>query len=189
MPKHKRKITEKQRNFVDLYWKLGNATEAYLQSSYKDTNRNSASARASQLLSKSEVLEYLNELKEKAEQKTTASAARIIQELEKVAFGSVGDVVQVDENGNVEMKSEADLSLLDSISFSKSTTDSADGSTSKAKSFSIKKSDKMKALIELAKIKGLYDDGNDNDESGKNSVNAARNMVKALRKLGAGRKS
>jgi len=79
-------INKNHAAFCCEYIKNGkNGTKAYLKI-YKTTNKEAAGVSASKLLRNAKVIEYIESLQEKLEQKALATAGKIIKELETIAF-------------------------------------------------------------------------------------------------------
>jgi phage terminase small subunit len=168
------KLNPKQILFAQAYAKHGNATQAYLDAGYKVTEE-VARVNASKLLTKSNVQQYLKSLQKPALKKAEVTIERITAELAKIAFGDLSDVVEM-QDGRAKIKKDADLSLVDGISFSES-----NGQAGHSKAFSFKKSDKLKALDMLTKMIGGYDRSPDSDEGNLKS-NAGR-ILSALDRI------
>lgn len=174
-----RPLTLQQIKFLNKFIETGNATKSYLE--FYKCDPISARSRSHTLLTEPKCQEYLSERVKKAVESTDASLAQIVQEIHKIAFNDLNEIASVDENGVVNLKGGADLNKLDGISLSKSESSSSEGS-SFSQSISVKRSDKLKALVELAKLKGAYK----NDDSGRTKGNlrdSNRRLLSALRKF------
>jgi phage terminase small subunit len=168
------KLNPKQILFAQAYAKHGNATQAYLEAGYKVSEK-VAQVNASKLLLNPMVHQFVQKLQKPALKKAEVTIERITAELAKIAFGDLSDVVDV-ESGRVKLKDNADLSLVDGISFNES-----NGQAGYSKGFSFKKSDKLKALDMLTKMIGGYDRSPDSDEGNLQS-NAGR-ILSALDRI------
>lgn len=166
-------LTPQQMRFCEIYVKTGNASQSYVDAGYKAKDGDVASACAARLLSSASVSLYVKQLQNKVSQKHEVSRDRIIGELVKVAFANMSEVVEIDDKGKPVIKKNANLDALDSISSSESYSD-----TGYSKSFSVKKSDKIKAMEMLCKLLGLYD--KEDTESRRNLEANSRRVLDAL---------
>lgn len=166
-------LTPQQMRFCELYVKTGNASQSYLDAGYAAKSPDVARACAARLLTLASVSLYVKQLQKKTSQKHEVSKDRIISELVKVAFADMSEVVEIDDKGKPVIKKDANLNALDSISSSESYSD-----TGYSKSFSVKKSDKIKAMEMLCKLLGLYD--KEDTESRRNLETNAARVLEAL---------
>lgn len=177
---NERPLSPKQLEFLKKYVEYKNATKAYKEV-YKVTLDSTAQSNASKLLADPRCLKFMEDVKEKAIEESAKSLTDVIGEIEKIAFSNPNEVVKIDDKGRIRIQEGADITKLDGVSISTSESYSKDGSA-KAQSISVKQSDKLKALVELAKLKGGYKDdaGNDNRRSIEDSH---RRVLSALRKF------
>lgn len=157
-------LTIKQEKFITLYHKNGNATQSYIDAGYKASSRKSAEAQSSRLLSKDKVKQRLAELKSEAAKAHIASVKDLIELNARIAFSHLSNVLEVNSDGSVRLKENADIDILDSVSFSESSN--SDGSS---RSLSIKRSDRIKAAQEIARLIGAYDKKDTNDRNDEES--------------------
>lgn len=173
-------LTPKQLEFLKEYVKTGNAPDSYLKF-YKCT-RTTANVNASRLLSDPRCQEFLKQVHQKAVETASKSLNDIFAEIEKIAFSDLNEVAQVDEKGQVKLKPNADLNKLDGLSLSRSESRSAEG-YSKSQSISVKQSEKLKALVELAKLRGGYKDDANAKGDRSNLQSSHRRLLSALGKF------
>lgn len=166
-------LTPQQMRFCEIYVQCGNAAKAYRDAGYKAADAEVARANASRLIAKDNISLYIKQLQAKTTEKHEVSRDRIIGELVKVAFADMSEVVEIDDKGKPVIKKNANLDALDSISSSESYSD-----TGYSKSFSVKKSDKIKAMEMLCKLLGLYD--KEDSESRRNLEANSRRVLEAL---------
>lgn len=172
-------LSPNQIAFCNEYLKTGNATKSYLAVGYKAKSEETAAALASRLLRNDNIQAYINSIKQKAAKHISMTLADIIREMEKIAGTDLNEAMELDEDGHVKIKAGIDLNQLDGVSISTSHSVGKDG-YSRSNSFSYKKSDKLKALVELAKMKGAYD----NDDEGGTGRNLQRSNRRFLQALG-----
>lgn len=171
-----KRLTTQQMRFCEIYVKTGNATQSYYDAGYKAKNGDVAKVNACRLLTYDHVSLYVKQLQKRTSEKHEVSKDKIIGELVKVAFADMSEVVAIDDNGKPVIKKDANLDALDSISSSESVSD-----TGYSKSFSVKKSDKIKAMEMLCKLLGLYD--REDTESRRNIEANAGRVLDAIRGL------
>lgn len=70
-------LTVKQKKFVDIYAKSGNAIQSYIDAGYKATSRSVASDNAQHLLARAKIKDYLNELNAKIDDERIADIIEI----------------------------------------------------------------------------------------------------------------
>lgn len=80
------KLTEKQKRFCEEYLVDRNATQAAIRAGYA---KKRASEQAHQLLQKTTVLEYLNDLRKEQSERTRITSDDVISQLKEIAFASV----------------------------------------------------------------------------------------------------
>jgi phage terminase small subunit len=169
-----KQLTAQQMKFCERYVETSNATQSYIDAGYKVKNADVAKATASRLLTSVNVSLYVKQLQDKELHRTRVSKERVIDELVNVAFGSISEIVEIDEEGRPRLKPEADLRQVDAISSSRSVSDSG-----YSESFTVKRGDRLKALEMLCKLLGLYD--REDTESRRNIEANAGRVLEALR--------
>lgn len=101
------------------YLKDSNGTRAMLRAGITD-KRQVASVYASQYLGRLRVLRHLETHRQRALKKAELTLDRVVEELRRVAFAQISDVVNWDESGNLTIEpntnlTEARLSAIASI--------------------------------------------------------------------------
>ena len=143
------KLTEKQQRFVDEYLIDLNATQAAIRAGY---SAKTANEQGCQNLAKLNISQAISERMAKRSKRTGVNQDRVVQELAKVAFIKMTDVV--DQNGKIkDNASEDDLSCIESIKYKHSDTDSGNSVEREVKIAS-----KLKALELLGKHLGMWND-------------------------------
>ena len=105
-----RKLTDKQKKFVEEYLIDLNATQACIRAGYSP---NRASEQAYQLLQKTTVQEAIAESMAERSRRTGINQDRIVQELARIAFVKITDVVDSDGEINTNA-SDDDLACIES---------------------------------------------------------------------------
>lgn len=180
-----KRLTPQQEKFCQLYHKTGNARQSYIDAGYKYKDEKVADACSSRLLTNAKVQEYLATLKNQTLERHKLTIDELIQENVRIAFAKLSNVIEVDSEGNLKLKLDADLDELDGISFTKSESLSKDGQ-SITKSISVKRPDRLRALKEIAILTGAYEKSSKpgDSDSGDNKANAARAILDAFARLG-----
>ena len=143
-----RKLTDKQKKFVEEYLIDLNATQACIRAGYSPKT---AMEQGYQLLQKTSVQEAIAESMAERSRRTGINQDRIVQELARIAFVKITDVVDSGEiNTNA---SDDDLACIESYKVEDS--DSVNGSSSKRE---VKLASKIKALELLGKHVGMWND-------------------------------
>jgi hypothetical protein len=177
------KLNPKQKKFCELYVLNGyNATQAYKEAGYSCKNDQIASEKASRLLaSNGKVKLYIAKLENEQSKEFKIEKDDILQELMKMAFGNIGDIVDI-KHGNFVLKDGVDpkkqrqfLASVSNLSGSVSY-----GKAGESKSFSIASKDKIKALELIARMTGVLDGATDNGDS----KPAVSKVLEVIRKLG-----
>lgn len=144
-----RKLTDKQKKFVEEYLLDLNATQACIRAGYSPQN---ADKIGSELLGKTRVSEAVSEAIAERSKRTGINQDRIVQELARIAFVKITDVV--DNNGEIKTDaSDDDLACIESYKVKDS--DNIHGSSSERE---VKLASKMKALELLGKHLGMWND-------------------------------
>lgn len=144
-----RKLTDKQKAFVEEYLLDLNATQACIRAGYSPQT---AMEQGYQLLQKTSVQEAISTAMAERSKRTGINQDRIVQELARIAFVKITDVV--DSNGDIRTNaSDDDLACIESYKVKES--DSVNGSSSERE---VKLASKMKALELLGKHIGMWND-------------------------------
>lgn len=142
-----RKLTDKQKRFVEEYLIDLNATQACIRAGYSQKN---AKQIGSELLDKTR-LQIDSALAERSK-RTGMNQDRVVQELARIAFVKITDVI--DEDGEIRRDaSDDDLACIESVKI-KESDNQFGGSTERE----VKLASKMKALELLGKHMGMWND-------------------------------
>lgn len=157
-PKAAKPLNERQQAFVREYVIDFNATQAAIRAGY---SARSAGQHAEALMRKHEIQTAIQEAKGAVCKRAELTVDRIVQELERIAFGDLKNSVKWDSNGtNVRSSDE----LTDDVSatiaaIEEEETTTEFGVTSKTKrKVKVKHYDKLRALELLARYKGMLVD-------------------------------
>jgi len=151
--KHWAGLSQLQKKFTELYAASGNGADSYMKAGYSVKNPDIAKSAGSRLLTNVNVKRYLAHLQGKAAKRAEVTVEDIAAKAAELAFGpGLEAIVERSEGGNLKIKERADLSLLDSLSFSES-----DGEKGRSTGFSFKRESRAKALDVLAKLTGGYE--------------------------------
>ena len=147
-------LTDKQRRFCQEFLIDFNATDAYLRAGYKGC-RASARASSARLLANVSIQSYLSELREQASDRTEVTLDRTLQEIARVAFSDITDVLNFDST-KVTFKDSGELpadvtAAIESVSHTFS---------DKGERRAVKMHNKLAALGLLAKFFGIDSDFN-----------------------------
>ena len=142
-------LTNKQKRFCDEYLIDCNATQAAIRAGYSINN---ADKIGSELLGKTRVSEAISKAMAERSRRTGISQDRVVNELAKIAFVNMLDVV--DEEGRIRSTaSEDDLACIESIKHKESSSINGDSTEREVKIAS-----KLKALELLGKHLGMWND-------------------------------
>jgi phage terminase small subunit len=140
-----RKLTPKQKRFVEEYMIDLNATQAAIRAGYKHMDN------GRQLLTKTHVLDAIRAAQAKQSARTEITADRVVKELARIAFVDTRQVFTWGPNG-VTLRDSSELTDDEAAIVSEvSETTTESGGTIKAKRF-----DKLKALELLGKHLGMF---------------------------------
>lgn len=143
------KLNEKQQRFVDEYLIDLNATQAAIRTGY---SAKTADVQGSRLLANVKVQQAISVAMAERSKRTGVNQDRIVQELARVAFVKMTDIV--DDQGRIRSDAKPDdLSCLESIKYKSSDTD-----TGSSVEREVKLSSKLKALELLGKHLGMWND-------------------------------
>lgn len=144
-----RKLTDKQKKFVEEYLIDLNATQSAIRAGYSPKTANEQGAR---LLANVSIQEAISKAMAERSRRTGINQDRIVQELARIAFVKITDVVDSDGEINTNA-SDDDLACIESYKVEDS--DSVNGSSSKRE---VKLASKIKALELLGKHVGMWND-------------------------------
>ena len=145
-------LNDKQQKFCEEYLIDLNATQAAIRAGYSSKTARSIGQR---LLTNVDIQARIQELQLKRSDRTSIKADRVLQELARVAFADVTDVIRFDDGGIMFNDSSAldkDVTAaIASISHQK---------TDKGTTRSVRMHNKVGALLKLVDHLGLADDEN-----------------------------
>lgn len=144
-----KKLTDKQKKFVEEYLIDLNATQACIRAGYSVKTAKEIGA---QNLTKLNIQEAISRAMAERSKRTGINQDRIVQELARIAFVKITDVVDSDGEINTNA-SDDDLACIESYKVEDS--DSVNGSSSKRE---VKLASKIKALELLGKHVGMWND-------------------------------
>ena len=144
------KLTAKQKRFVEEYLIDLNATQAAIRAGYKVDN---ARIIAAENLSKLNIAEAIDKALAERSRRTGINQDRVVQELAKIAFVNIADVVNTDCE-ILPDADEADLAAIESVKVKTIPTKSGEVGVERE----VKLSSKLKALELLGKHLGMWND-------------------------------
>lgn len=144
------RMTEKQKRFVEEYLIDLNATQAAIRAGYKVDN---ARQTATENLAKPYIAEAIDKALAERSRRTGINQDRVVQELAKIAFVKITDVVN-DDCEILPDADEADLAAIESVKVKTIPTKSGEIGVERE----VKLSSKLKALELLGKHLGMWND-------------------------------
>ena len=144
------RMTEKQKRFVEEYLIDLNATQAAIRAGYSP---NTAEQTASRMLSFVKVQDAIEKALAERSRRTGINQDRVVQELAKIAFVKITDVVN-DDCEILPDADEADLAAIESVKVK--TIPTKNGETGIERE--VKLSSKLKALELLGNHLGMWND-------------------------------
>lgn len=107
------KLTAKQKRFVEEYLIDLNATQAYIRAGYK--NYDSAGVEANKTLNNPKIKQEIDAAMAERSKRTGVNQDRVVNELAKIAFVNIGDVVDLETGTVKETATKEDLACIQSI--------------------------------------------------------------------------
>ncbi len=101
-------MNPRHRLFAEKYVICGNIADAYMASGFNSKNRTSASAAGTKLLTREDVRAYIQEMQDRRSQRLEITADRVLQEVARLAFATVGDVSEWKDN-QLKVKNSEDI--------------------------------------------------------------------------------
>ena len=141
-------LSVRQSVFLKEYLLSGNATQAALKAGYSSKT---ARSQAQRLLTKVDIQTAIQKFKNKMEKQTAVTLERVVNELAKVAFANMSDVLEVEEN-KLRIKNLSELSSDVQASIAEIT----ESDTAFGKRRTIKMHNKLTSLDALMKHLGGY---------------------------------
>lgn len=148
------KLTPKQERFCNEYLIDLNATQAAIRAGYSESG---AAVEGHRLLTNANIQDYISDLNKDRQESTGVSARMVIEELAKIAFSDIRDVLTVD-NGLRDI-SKLDEKTAKAISSIKITEDKSMGEVI-GETKEVKFWDKLRALDSLGKHFGIFERDN-----------------------------
>jgi phage terminase small subunit len=146
-----RKLTEKQKRFVDEYLIDLNATQAAIRAGYKRTEYTDTNA--NKLLENTSVAEEIEKRMAERSKRTGINQDRVVQELAKLAFVNAADVIDVNTATVLDTAKPEDLACIASVKVKR---------TTKGKNVieerEVRFYDKKDSLVQLGKHLGMFKD-------------------------------
>lgn len=142
-----KKLTAKQARFVSEYLIDLNASQAALRAGYKNGEK------GRQLVPKSNVAEAIREAMAEREKRTQITQDRVVNEIAKIAFGDMRDVMEWGPRG-VRLRPSSEIPA-DAAAF---VSEVSETTTETGGSLKLKTNDKLKALELLGRHLGAFQD-------------------------------
>lgn len=147
--------TEKQRRFVEAFCRHGIGWRAVLEAGFEVGGRINASKYATELRTMPHVAAYLDQWHLDRERRFTVSGDRIIEELAKIAFGGMQNMVRIQDDGSpvidLAYAEEPELAAISEMTVDHY-TDGIGDDARPVKSVKIKSYSKLQALEMLGKL-------------------------------------
>lgn len=176
-----RKLTPKQKRFVEEYLIDLNATQAAIRAGYSEKT---ARKIGNENLTKPDIQSVIQEKIQEREKRTEVTSDRVVQELAKIAFADLKDFVTWDENGVMIIDSDqVDGTVLAEISETTNIQTFPNGGESERIQKKVKPYDKMKALEMLGKHLGMLTDKVEVSGEMTNQIDMSGLSVEELKKL------
>ena len=145
-----RKLTDKQKKFVEEYLIDLNATQAAIRAGYSVNN---ADKIGSELLGKTRVSEEISIAMAERSKRTGISQDRVVEELAKLAFVNAADVIDVNTATVLKDAKPEDLACIQSVKVKKTTK-----GKNTIEEREIRFYDKKDSLVQLGKHLGMFRD-------------------------------
>ena len=145
------RLTAKQKKFVEEYLIDLNATQASIRAGY---SVDSAGSIGEENLRKPEIANAISVKMAQRSKRTGVNQDRVVEELAKMAFVNMGDLVDTDSGSILEDATQEDLASVESIKVKEFPT--KDGGKGVEKE--VKVASKLKALELLGKHLGMWND-------------------------------
>lgn len=144
------KLTPKQRRFIEEYLIDLNATQAAIRSGYSEKT---AYAIGIENLKKPQIASAIQSAMERRSDRTAVSQEKVVRELARVAFASVGKIMEDTNGGLMNNLSNDDLAAVSCV---KTKTSKYPNSDEEITDREIRFHDKIKALELLGKHLGIF---------------------------------
>lgn len=169
-------MLDQHKRFADKFFETLNGSKSAIYAGFAEA---SARQEASRLLDRDDVQSYLQELRDAASEKTGITAARVLEEIGRLAFSDIRNYYKGDNQliPVTDLDDDAAAALASVKTFEEFTPDGDPIGTSKE----IKLYDKLAGLEKLAKHLGLYE--KDNSQSRPvNNVNIGKEQIDKISK-------
>lgn len=159
-----RKLTPKQKRFVEEYLIDLNATQAAIRAGYSQRTANEQGAR---LLVNVSIAAAIEAAKEKRSERTEITQDMVLQELAKIGFSDIRKVVrwgetmvrtETDKDGNDVEVPYHGLALIDSTEIDDATAAAISEVTEGRNGLTVKLHDKKGALVDIGRHLGMFKD-------------------------------
>jgi phage terminase small subunit len=148
-------LNPRHRLFAEKFVIHLNVADAYLAAGYSAKTRKMAAANGWNLLKREDIQTYIQELQDRRSQRLEITADRVLQEVARVAFATIGDVTEWKDN-KMKVKNSEDLSDDVMAAIAEVSETRAKGSVTVA----VKMHQKTRALGQLMKHLGIDVDVN-----------------------------
>lgn len=145
------KLSSKQERFIEEYLIDLNATQAAIRAGYSTKY---ADRQAHILMINGRISSAISVAKAERSKRTGITADRVLEELAKVGFANLTDIVTLDEAAVKRGSHADDTAAIQSIKVKRITTEEGDNIVERE----VKLHDKIKALDLIARHLGLYND-------------------------------
>ena len=142
-------MTERQKRFVDEYLIDLNATQAAIRAGY---SVKTAGQIGDENLKKPQIERAVKVVLAERSRRTGITADRVLEEMAKIGFANIAEVVNLDEAAVRDGAANADTAAIQSIKVKTTSTEYGDTTEREVRMY-----DKTRALIELGKHVGLFD--------------------------------
>lgn len=151
----KQSLNPRHRLFAEKFVIKPNIADAYLGAGFGAKNRKVASTNGCKLLTRPDIQAYIQELQDRRSQRLEITADRVLTEVARVAFATIGDVTEWKDNTlKVKNSEEINDDVMAAIA------EVSETSTRGSRVLSVKMHQKTRALGQLMKHLGIDVDPN-----------------------------
>lgn len=166
-------LSAKREAFVRAYVAYGNATQAAIAAGYSEKT---AKQQGSRLLTDVDIQAAIEDQRAPIMNHYEVTAERVIAELSKIAFSSMGDLMEVDADGNPQLRLDG-LTDQQKAAIAEFQTDSLSrGEGTSIIKVKVKMHDKLSALEKLGRQLGMFG-GKAEDDRNNAEAAALREML------------
>ncbi len=141
-------LAPRHQQFIDEYIATGNATQSYRTVYGKDVPYGTAATQASKLLKTPHIQAEIRAAQADLRKRNRVKTQRVINQLAKIAFGNIAEVVDFSDRDNPRLKDRKDI-MADSWAAVQEVSRTQFG-------VKVKMKDSLAALDKLCRILGLY---------------------------------